>query len=131
MFLPSLFFLKPKDHLANLAAQIWRATAVTPDLMADFVAFACPRLLLLNKTGKVAVTIYRLIEAEAWLDAVTALIAVEPPQWKLRRLVYDDGAWLCSLSKQPNLPLGTDDCIDATHENMVLAIMRAFVEAKR
>jgi len=57
-----------------------------------------------------------LIEVGAWSDAALALIELELPAWKVRRLVYEDGAWLCSLSRQPNLPMALDDTADATHE---------------
>ncbi len=51
--------------------------------------------------------------------------------WKVRRLVYEDGEWFCSLSQQPNLPLELDDSVDASHDVLALAILRAFVEARR
>jgi hypothetical protein len=72
-----------------------------------------------------------LIEAGAWTDATIALIELELPAWKLRRLVYEDGEWLCSLSRQPNLPVALDDTADASHEVLPLAILSAFVEARR
>jgi len=73
----------------------------------------------------------QLIEAGAWSDAALALIELELPAWKLRRLVYEDGEWFCSLSKQPNLPVAIDDTADARHEVLPLAILSAFVEARR
>jgi hypothetical protein len=72
---------------------------------------ACTRL----PAGKAA-RIDQLIDAGAWNDAALALIELELPAWKLRRLVYEDGEWLCSLSRQPNLPLALDDTADARHE---------------
>jgi hypothetical protein len=50
---------------------------------------------------------------------------VELPGWKLRRLVYQDGEWLCSLSKQPNMPEDIDETADAVHEVLPLAILTA------
>jgi hypothetical protein len=47
----------------------------------------------------------QLIEAGAWADATLAMVELELPYWNLRRLVHEDGEWLCSLSKQPNLPV--------------------------
>ena len=36
------------------------------------------------------------------------LLAFELPQWKLRRLMYEDGEWTCSLSKESvNCPTGS------------------------
>jgi hypothetical protein len=60
-----------------------------------------------------------------------ALITLELPLRRVRRLAYEDGEWLCSLSYQPNLPIEIDDCVEATHEVLPLAMLRAFVEACR
>ncbi len=73
----------------------------------------------------------RLIETSAWTDATLTLVELELPQWKLRRLVYEDGEWLCSLSKQPRLPLGLDEAEEASHEILPLAILIAFLQARR
>ena len=73
----------------------------------------------------------RLIAASAWTDAAFALIALELPAWRLRRLAYEDGEWHCALSRQPNLPAMLDDTADASHELMPLAILRAFLQARR
>jgi hypothetical protein len=51
------------------------------------------------------------------------------PQWKLRRLVYEDGAWLCSLSQQWNLPDWLSDSAQARHESLPLAVLNAMLEA--
>ena len=90
---------------------------------------ACARFAAQRPSAKVRVG--RLIEAGAWTEAALALVELELPQWKLRRLVYDDGEWLCSLSKQPQLPLGLDDVAEASHEILPLAILSAFVQAQR
>ena len=60
-----------------------------------------------------------------------AVIELEMPGWKLRRLVYENGEWFCSLTRQPNMPANLDDSADAAHELLSLAILRAFVEARR
>jgi hypothetical protein len=60
-----------------------------------------------------------------------ALLELELPGWKLRRLVSESGEWFCSLSRQPHLPLELDDTADASHEVLSLAIFRAFIEARR
>ncbi len=76
-----------------------------------------------------AAKIDRLIESEAWTEAALALVELELPQWKLRRLVYEEGVWLCSLSKEWNLPPWLDDCAEARHESLPLAILSALIEA--
>jgi hypothetical protein len=100
------------------------------NLFSKIIAAACTRIPILNKPGK-ATKIDRLIEAGAWTDAALALIEAELPAWKLRRLVCENGEWFCSLSRQPNLPTNLDDSADAVHQELPLAIMRAFVEARR
>lgn len=115
--------------LDRLAERIRAASAAEPDLMAQIITEACPRLALLNttRTSRIA----RLLEGSAWIDVALALIEVELPNWHLRRLVNDDWTWLCSLSQQPALPIELDDTADACHPVAALAIIGALVEARR
>ncbi len=122
--------LKHKDCIDRLMEQIRLAPALTPDLISNVMADACIRLPVLRRAGR-ATRIDQLIEAGAWSDAALTLIELEMPAWKLRRLVYEDGEWFCSLSKHPNLPVGLDDTADACHEVLPLAILSAFLEARR
>ena len=71
----------------------------------------------------------RLLAAGAATDAALTLIALELPGWQLRRLVYEDGEWFCSLSRQPDVPCDLDDTADARHEIAAQAIAAAFLEA--
>ena len=71
------------------------------------------------------------IKSQAWTDAALALIDIELPQWQVRRLAYDDGEWYCALSRQRELPDWLDQPIETRHADLALAILRAFVEAKR
>jgi len=121
---------KHTDGLDRLAEQLRLAPTLSPDLMSNVVADACTRLPVLNRAGKAA-RLDQLIEAGAWSDAALALIELELPAWKLRRLVYEDGEWFCSLSRQPNLPVGIDDTADARHDVLPLAILSAIIEARR
>ncbi len=73
----------------------------------------------------------RLIAAGAWTEAACALVELELPAWTARRLVREEGEWLCSLSRHPQVPVALDDPVDAWHEQLPLAILRAFVEARR
>ena len=125
-----LFDPKHEDRLDRLMEQLRLAPALTPDLIGAVIADACIRLPVLHRAGKAA-RIDQLIEAGAWSDAALALIELELPAWKLRRLIYEDGEWFCSLSKQPNLPVAFDDTADARHEVLPLAILSAFLEARR
>ena len=119
-----------EDRINRLTEQLRFAPALTPDLMSNVIADACIRLPVLRKAGKTA-RIDQLIAAGAWSDAALALVEIELPAWKLRRLVYEDSEWFCSLSKQPNLPVALDDTADARHEVLPLAILSAFLEARR
>jgi hypothetical protein len=121
-----LFDPKQEDRFDRLIDQLRFAPALTPDLISHVIVDACTRLPAVTATR-----IDQLIEAGAWTDATIALIELELPAWKLRRLVYEDGEWLCSLSRQPNLPVALDDTADASHEVLPLAILSAFVEARR
>ena len=102
----------------------------TPDLFSRIIAGACTRVSVLSRSGK-ATRIALLIEAAAWTEAALALIELEMPAWKLRRLVCEDHEWFCSLSRQPNLPDMLDDTADANHELMSVAILLAFLQARR
>src|SRR5271169_1323073 len=121
-----LFDPKYEEHLDALEAQLRRAPALTPDLISHVIVDACTRLPAVKATR-----IDQLIEAGAWGEAALALIELELPAWKLRRLVYEDSEWLCSLSKQSHLPVTLDDTSDATHQVLPLAILTAFLEARR
>jgi hypothetical protein len=58
-------------------------------------------------------------------------VASELPNWSVRRLVMDGDVWFCSLSRSPNIPFEFDDMVEASHEDMALAIVLALVAAKR
>jgi hypothetical protein len=121
---------KTADRLGLLADQVRSAQVVTPDLVSDLINGACVRLPALGRTDKGA-RLSRLIDAGAWTETALALIELELPQWQVRRLVHDDGEWLCSLSRDPNLPAEFDDTVDVGHEILPLALLSAFLEARR
>ncbi len=123
-----LFQTKHDNRLDRLHEQIHYAQAVTPNLVSD-LAKTCPRIAALDRVQARA-RIDRLIASAAWTDAALALVELELPQWKLRRLLYEDGEWHCCLSRQPELPAWTDETVEVHHEILPLAILRAFVEAR-
>jgi hypothetical protein len=125
-----LFNPNHEDRLGRLANRLRLAQAVTPDLLGEVIAEAGVRVAALAMAGKTD-RIARLIACGAWTDAALALMEVELPQWKLRRLVCEDGEWVCSLSKQPGLPTELDDTVDAHHEVLPLAVLCALVDARR
>lgn len=123
----------PANHAAvldRIDEELGSARAPTPQLFAKVTASACPRLSTLNKSGAAA-RLQQLIAAGAWTDAALVLIELEMPAWTVRRLVCEDGEWLCSLSCLPNLPMALDEPVEATHEILPLAVLRAFVEVRR
>ncbi len=116
--------------LERLDEAVRFAPQPTHGLVSKVIAGACTRIPVLSKAGKAA-GIDRLVESGAWADAALALIEFELPDWTLRRLIREDGQWHCSLSRQPNLPIDFDDTADAIHEVMPLAILLAFLQARR
>jgi len=121
------------DHavlLDRLDEELRVALEPARGLFAKIIGGACVRFPVLSKSEK-ATRIDRLIESGAWTDAALALIELELPAWQLWRLVYEGGDWLCSLSRQPNLPAELDDSADAAHQVLPLAILSAFIEARR
>jgi hypothetical protein len=121
------------DHavlLDRLDDELQAAPGAERAVFAKIIGSVCSRIPVLSKSGKAA-PIERLIEAGAWTDAAMAVIELETPGWTLRRLVYENGEWLCSLSRHPNMPADLDDSADAAHHILPLAILRAFVEARR
>jgi hypothetical protein len=124
-----LFDPKHEEHLGGLEQELRRAHAITPDLLFDVIAQACTRFSIHGAAAKAKID--RLLASRAWTDATLALLELELPHWKLRRLIYEDGEWLCSLSNQPRLPLNLDDVAEGSHETLPLAILITFLEARR
>ncbi|MGD0331749.1 MAG: hypothetical protein ABSA90_00685 [Xanthobacteraceae bacterium] len=116
--------------LDRLDDALRRAPALGAELFRKIIDSGGTRLRALRQSGK-TVRFDRLIEASAWTEAAIALIELEMPAWKLRRLVYENGEWLCSLSRQPHLPIEIDDPVEASHAVLALAVLRALVEARR
>ena len=124
-----LFDPKHGQYLGTLEAELRRAQGLTPELTSEVIAQACVRLA--QREGPAIGRIRRLIEAGACVDAVLALIALELPQWKLRRVLYEDGEWHCSLSREPQLPIELDEVAEGSHEVLPLAVLIALLHARR
>jgi hypothetical protein len=124
-------FFDPTDEqrLVSLEQRLRGARAITRELMSEVIAQACLRFTACGGPAKAAVN--RLIESRAWTDAALALLELELPQWGLQRIVHEDSEWFCSLSRQPQLPLGLSDIAEASHEVLALAILIALLEARR
>jgi hypothetical protein len=122
-----LFDPKHGQYLGKLEAELRRALGLTPELMSEVMAQACGCFAPHEQAAIRGIS--RLIEAGACVDAVLALIASELPQWKLRRVLYEDGEWHCSLSSQPQLPI--DEVAEGSHETLPLAVLIALLHARR
>jgi hypothetical protein len=106
------------------------ADGVTAGLLAEVIGASCRRFPPILPTAKTR-RIERLIGSEAWTDAALALIDLELSQWHVRRIAYDEGEWHCALSRARELPDWLDQSIETHHADLALAILSAFVEARR
>ena len=121
--------LHPEDHRdpGELVDRLRNAPEANATLMAEIVDIACRRFTSSEKSARVE----QLIRSGAWTDAALALIDLELPLWQVRRIAYDEGEWYCALSRQRELPDWLDQSIETRHADLSLAILSAFVEAKR
>jgi hypothetical protein len=117
------------QNTATLGERLHDALAVTPSLIADVIHETCRRFSSQKQTGKTE-RIEQLIAMGAWTDAALALVELELPQWRVRRLVYDSGEWHCALSRQRELPDWLDDSVEGRHADLALAILSALVEVQ-
>ena len=115
------------DHVTCL---LHHASTPSEALFREVATACCQRLPTLDRAGK-ARPIVEFVSAGAWIDATLAIIESKLPRWTLRRLLYEDGEWRCSLSLQPDLPIEFDDTADACHAALPLAVLAAFVEGCR
>ena len=115
--------------LSQLEDRLRGAPALTPKLLSDLTAQTCVRFASPHELARAGIE--RLIRSGAWTDAALALVELELPRWRLRRLVHDGGEWRCAFSHQRTLPTGLDEIAEASHEIMSLAILIAFIAALR
>lgn len=97
-------------------------------LLMDICDHDCHRLGAMMHTDAVR-RLDRLIAAGAWIDAALALLAIELPQWTLRRLSYDGGEWYCTLSAHREMPDWLDGAIETHHPDMATALLQAVQQA--
>ena len=113
-----------------LTDRLHDAPAVTASLVRDVMDAVCRYH---SHPGQVAMLarIERLITEEAWTEVALALIDLELPQWRLRRLAYDGGEWHCALSRRREVPDWLDQAVEASHLDLPGALLEAFLEAQR
>jgi hypothetical protein len=125
-------FLDPlrSEQLATLAGQISSADEATSELISAIVVATAQRLSVPGAAAN-AVQLRHLIDAGALNEAAFALINLELPQWKLRRITYDEGEWHCAMSRQRELPEWLDQAIENSHASLTLAIVSIYIETLR
>ncbi len=123
------------ERLDRVAGELHVNPVLTADLISRVIADTCTRVSSLARAGKTRAgktgAFDRLVLAEAWTDAALSLIELELPMWHLRRLVYDGGEWVCSLSRHPHVPIEFDEPAEERHETRAVAILLSLIEAKR
>ena len=119
----------PSDAAA-LGERLHDALAVTPALVGDVISRTCSRFCSQREPARTE-RVAQLIRLGAWTDAALALIELELPHWRVRRLAYDDGEWYCALSRERELPDWLDQCVETRHADLALAILGALVEAQQ
>ena len=125
-----MLVLSERHDASGLDDRLRDAHAVTGALLSEVVGETCRRFPSAGQTAKTT-RIQQLIGSAAWTDAALALIDLELPQWQVRRIAYDDGEWYCALSRERELPDWLDHSIEARHADLALAILSAFVDARR
>lgn len=118
------------EQLATLAGQVRAADQATPEMLSRIVVETCQRLSAPSEAAN-ATQLKKFVESGALTEAALALIELELPQWKLRRVTYDEGAWHCAMSRQRELPEWLDQAVEASHTSLTLAIVSAYIETLR
>ena len=127
--MPTPYHSSHEQRLDALQEGLHRVRMVTREIIDDVITGACLRLQAQHPDVKASVL--HLIDSRAFTDAILALLELELPQWSLRRLIHEEGEWHCTLSKQLGVPAELDDTAEGFHEALPLAMLSAFVEARR
>lgn len=125
----AMSFTREYDGAIELPGRLHDANVVTAELFSTVIGTVCRRFPSTGQPEKTA-RIERLIASQAWTDAVLALIESELPQWRVRRIAYDEGEWHCALSRERELPDWLDQSIEAHHPDLPLAMLSAFVDVR-
>lgn len=113
----------------SLTNRLSDAQTMTRPLMLDIIDHACRRFPSLGRNERSERTM-RLVDAQAWTDAALALMELELPLWRVRRIAYDEGEWHCALSRERELPDWLDAAVEAHHIDLALALLSAFIEVQ-
>jgi hypothetical protein len=110
-------------------AALQSAPALSTRLFRE-VLQGCTRLESLRQLGRVA-ALEEPAEAGAWADATLRLLELELPKMGCPAPHPRGDDWLCTLSRQPNLPIALNNPVEGVHATLPLAILRALVDARR
>lgn len=113
----------------SLGDRLRSTQVMTQPLMLEIIDKACRRSPSLGQSERTA-RLMRLIDAEAWTDAALALMELELPLWRVRRIAYDEGEWHCALSRERELPDWLDAAVEGCHGDLAIALLSAFVEVQ-
>jgi hypothetical protein len=116
--------------LAQIAASLERTHEIIGEMVTDFITALCSHCKT-SLRRKDESRIERLIDEEAWEGVVLTVLRIALPNWSLRRFIFEDGEWFCSLSQALNLPINVDDTADGRHQSFSAAMMLAMIEALR
>jgi hypothetical protein len=125
----SSFECNERERRDQVTRALRVATRLTPGLFSR-VATGAGTQFAAGWRANQAERLAQLVLAEAWTDSSLLLIEIELPLWRVRRLLYDGGEWMCSLSRYPGLPVEIDPAADGRHGTMPIAVLLSFVEAK-
>jgi NADH:flavin oxidoreductase / NADH oxidase family len=103
-------------------------SAIAAGLMTEVIK-PCRRFPSRDQDERAA-RLWRLIDVEGWADAALVLLELELPLWQVRRIAYEDGEWYCALWRERELPDWLDQCVEARHADLALALLCAFTEAQ-
>ena len=116
--------------ISGLGDRLRDAPVATSALFREIIDKVCRHYPSLTPSARTA-RIENLIGARGWTEAALALVELELPLWQVRRIAYDGGEWYCALSRERELPDWLDQSIESRHSDLALAILTAFVEARR
>lgn len=108
-----LSHLHVHDPFDKLQREISGANLATADLVLAVLDLALARCALSDR-GEQANRIHELIGAQAWTDAMLALVALDRSR-VLRHVIYEEGEWRCTLGSLWPLPAWVDDTIEFAH----------------
>jgi hypothetical protein len=117
--------VESRRRLDGLAGRLESVAAPSAPVFASVVATSTGLPTFVKRE------VDRLVEARAFTEAAFALVAGDLPTWRVRRLVWDAGAWVCSLSRHPRLPEFLDEAVDGRHEELPLAILLGLLRARQ